>query len=76
MTYPTPEATAKATALRALLAELDLTPSQAHALLIAEEIAEEAQDGITLQDVLEARAEDGREAWADVLCWVTTFLAD
>lgn len=78
MTYAlTPAAAAKAAALRALLAELSLTADQAHALLLAEDVALQAEeDGTDARTVVEAWAEDGREAWADVLREVATFLAD
>lgn len=73
----TPEAAAKLATLRATLAQLRLTPDQAHALLLAEDVAEDvalAGDDITI--VLDSWAEGGYDAWSDMLAEVHGFLTD
>jgi hypothetical protein len=74
----TAEAAAKQAKLAALLDELGLSIDEAHALMLAEGFAEElneAQDDEALDDAesfvqgfLDDWAEDGHEAWRDVLC--------
>lgn len=75
ITALTPRAQAQYAALTALLAELSLTPDQAHALLLAPGFAEEAQTTSVDEEVrLSWWQEDGHSAWADVICEIPGFL--
>ena len=78
----TPEAQAKLATLSVVLADLGLTPTQALALFLAEDVAnqvnEEHDEGADLLEeasfTLETWGEDSHAAWGDVLCEVSPFL--
>lgn len=80
----TDDAEHKLAILGAALDELGLTIEQAHALSLAASMAEECnesnegegRDSLTPDDIVERWAEDGREAWADVLCEAPAFLTE
>lgn len=82
----TQEAREQLASLTVALAELGLTPNSARALLLAQDVADEAnqaraedlwpEDDDVVLGVLGCWQEDGREAWGDVLCEVPAFLTD
>lgn len=78
-----PDAADKHARLSALLAELSLSADQAHALLLAPDLAEDASDpdfanedgsAPDLEFILEVWGEGSHEAWRDVLCEIPAFL--
>lgn len=74
-----PEAQTQHDRLSALLAELGLSPDQAHALLLAPLVCDdlaEREDATIPEDVLDAWGEDGHEAWHDVLREIPAFVTE
>lgn len=77
-----PDAADKAAKLSALLAELGLSADQAHALLLASDLADQANEDTDSEDddtaisrALSEWQEEGSGVWEDVLFEIPAFLS-